>query len=181
MKGKKYSLLAGCLLLAVMITSISLANTDHRGKSYDSHHWKAKPSSHWHIWERAYRALLAQVEDLQAKLTQCKEAPPEFTILNPRPSRPPIIAVPPTARLDSLVGKSIAVVANYNPTMAPLAEALLDVVGVEGKVYFISDLPVAAGQSPRPITLADPIINMSLSDFEKDPHVADAIIVGNGF
>jgi hypothetical protein len=110
-----------------------------------------------------------------------KEVPAEYSIMNPRPSRPPIMASALAPRLSSLAGKTIAVVANYNGTMAPIAEALPKVAsGV--KVLFISDMEVARGQSPRPITLDAPgVTNMSLKDFEKDPKIANAVITGNGF
>jgi hypothetical protein len=42
-------------------------------------------------------------------------------------------------------------------------------------------MEVAAGQSPRPVQLNAPIVNMSLRNFEADPKVADAIVFGNGF
>jgi len=143
--------------------------------------------------DQSMPALKAKLAECQSNLAQCQGnwaeceadlaeclAHPQFTILNPRPSRPPIIAVPPTARLSSLENKTIAVVANYNSTMAPIAKALLGAApGI--KVIFISDLPVAAGQTPRPINLDPPIINMSLKDFEANPNQADAVITGNGF
>ena len=177
MKRKNYFLFAGCLLLVVFIASISLADPP-LGKLPD----QAAPALKAQI--EALKANLAQCQAIMAQcnadLTQCEEAPPQFTILNPRPSRPPIIAVPLTPRLSNLENKTIAVVANYNPTMAPLAKALLGAApGI--KVIFISDLPVAAGQSPRPINLDPPIQNMSLKDFELNPKQADAVIVGNGF
>jgi hypothetical protein len=105
------------------------------------------------------------------------QAHPKFSVLNPRGDRPPITAVPPTARLSSLQGKTLAIVGNYNPTVAPLATAFAQ---AGYTVIFVSDLPVAAGQSPRPITLPG-VMNMSLVDFEKNPMQADAIIVAHGF
>ncbi len=117
-------------------------------------------------------------------LNQCNtdlndwKAHPRFSVLNPRGDRPPITAVAPTARLASLTpGMTIAIVANYDGTMARLATAFFD---AGYKVIFVSDLPVAPGQSPRPIQLAG-VTNMSLVDFEKNPKQASAIIVGNGF
>jgi hypothetical protein len=104
----------------------------------------------------------------------------QISILNPRPSRPPITAQPIAPRLSSIEEKTIAVIANYNNTMAPIAEELVKTIP-NIKVIFISDLPVAPGQSPRPFDLEPPISNMSLEDFEKDPQVADAAILGNGF
>jgi hypothetical protein len=64
--------------------------------------------------------------------------------------------------------------------MPAIAEELLN-TAKDIKVIFVSDLPVARGQSPRPTTLDDPIINMALADFEADPTVADALVFGNGF
>ena len=105
----------------------------------------------------------------------------EFKLINPRPSKPPITAIALAPRLPDLTGKTIGVIANYDPAMAPIAEALPKTVK-GAKVLFISDLPVAAGQSPRPIKLDAPgVTNMTLADFEKNPKMADAIIVGNGF
>jgi len=105
----------------------------------------------------------------------------EFKIMNPRPSKPPIMASALAPRLSNLTGKTIAVVANYDAAMAPIAQALPKAIdGV--KVLFISDLLVAKGQTPHPIKLEAPgVTNISLKDFEKDPKVADAVIVGNGF
>jgi len=105
----------------------------------------------------------------------------EFKIINPRPSKPPIMAIALSPRLSNLAGKTIAVVANYDPAMAPIAAALPKVANGL-KVLFISDLLVAAGQTPHPIKLDAPgVTNVSLKDFEKNPKAADAIIVGNGF
>ena len=108
------------------------------------------------------------------------EAEPIFSVVNPRPSRAAIDAKALAPRLDSLEGKTVAVIANYNGTMAPLAQALLDTAD-DITVIFISDLEVARGQSPRPIELDAPIVNMSLRDYEADPSVADALVFGNGF
>ena len=111
------------------------------------------------------------------------KAPSELGLLrvvNPRPSRAPIDAVGLAPRLSTLEGKTVAVIANYNNTMPPIARALLDVVK-NGTVIFISDMEVAAGQSPRPVELEAPIVNMSLRDFEANPAIADAIVFGNGF
>ena len=176
MKRKNYFLFAGCLLLVVFIASISLADPP-LGKLPD----QAAPALKANLaqCQGNWAQCAADLAQCDADLAQC-QAHPQFTILNPRPSRPPIIAVPLTPRLSSLENKTIAVVANYNPTMAPLAKALLGAApGI--KVIFISDLPVAAGQSPRPIELDPPIINMSLKNFELNPKQADAVIVGNGF
>jgi hypothetical protein len=105
----------------------------------------------------------------------------KYTILNPRPNKAPIDVVPLAARLSSLEGKTVAIVANYNDTMPAIAREMTKVApGV--KVLWISDLPVTVGQSPRPADLNEAgITNMSLADFEKNPKQADAIIVGNGF
>jgi hypothetical protein len=105
----------------------------------------------------------------------------EFKIINPRPSKPPIMAIALSPRLSSLAGKTIAVVANYDEAMAPIAAALPK-AAKDVKVLFISDLLVAAGQTPHPIKLDAPgVTNVSLKDFEKNPKVADAVVVGNGF
>ena len=105
----------------------------------------------------------------------------QFTIINPRPSKPPIMAIALSPRLPNLAGKTIAVIANYDAAMAPIAAELPKAVK-DAKVLFISDLLVAAGQTPHPIKLEAPgVTNMLLKDFEKNPKVADAIIVGNGF
>ena len=105
----------------------------------------------------------------------------EFKIINPRPSRPPITVKALSPRLSSLAGKTVAVVANYDPAMAPIAAALPKVAG-GARVLFISNLLVAEGQTPHPMKLDAPsVTNVSLKDFEKNPKVADAIIVGNGF
>ncbi len=101
-------------------------------------------------------------------------------ITEPRPVRAPITAQRLADRLDTLEGKTIAVIANYNGSMPAIAEELLN-TAKDIKVIFVSDLPVARGQSPRPTTLDDPIINMALADFEADPTVADALVFGNGF
>ena len=105
----------------------------------------------------------------------------QFTILNPRPNKAPIDVVPLAGRLSNLENKTIAIVANYNNSMPAIAREMTKVApGV--KVLWISDLPVTAGQNPRPADLKESgITNMSLSDFEKNPKQADAIIVGNGF
>jgi hypothetical protein len=108
-------------------------------------------------------------------------APAQFKIINPRPSKPPIMAIALSPRLPNLAGKTIAVIANYDPAMAPIAGELPKVIK-DAKVLFISDLLVAAGQTPHSIQLEAPgVTNMLLKDFEKNPKVADAIIVGNGF
>lgn len=103
-----------------------------------------------------------------------------FTILNPRPSKLPIVAQPIALRLTDLDGKTIAVISNGNINMKPLAEKLLEILP-NVKIIFISDMPIAVGQTPHPIELGSPIINMNLADFEKDPQIADAVIVGHGF
>jgi hypothetical protein len=108
-------------------------------------------------------------------------APEKFRLINPRPSKPPIMAIALAPRLASLEGKTIAVVANYDAAMAPIAAELPKTVK-GAKVLFISDLLVAAGQTPHPIKLDAPgVTNLALKDFEKNPKAADAIIVGNGF
>ena len=107
-------------------------------------------------------------------------AAPIFSVVNPRPSRAAIDAKALAPRLESFEGKTIAVIANYNGTMAPIAKALLD-TAEDITVIFISDLEVARGQSPRPIELDAPIVNMALRDYEADPSVADALVFGNGF
>ena len=82
----------------------------------------------------------------------------------------------------NLAGKTIAVVANYDAAMAPIAAELPKAVkDRQGPVH----LGPAGGCGPRhPIPLnwtprASP--RGLLKDFEKNPKVADAIIVGNGF
>ena len=106
--------------------------------------------------------------------------PGTLKVMNPRPSRAPIDAVALAPRLNSLEGKTVAVIANYNESMPPIARTLLDAApGI--KVIYISDLVVAAGQSPRPIELEQPITNMFFRDFEANPSVADALVFGNGF
>jgi len=105
----------------------------------------------------------------------------QFKIINPRPSKPPINAIALSPRLASLEGKTIAVVANYDEAMAPLAAQVAKTVK-GSKVLFISDLIVAVGQTTHPIKLDAPgVTNMSFADFDKNPKQADAIIVGNGF
>ncbi|MCL2669400.1 MAG: hypothetical protein FWE89_01830 [Syntrophaceae bacterium] len=106
---------------------------------------------------------------------------PEFKIMNPRPSKPPITAIALAPRLPDLVGKTIAVVANYDPAMPPIAAALPKAVN-GAKVLFVPELPVAEGQSTHPAKLDAPgVTNVVFKDFEKNPKMADAIIVGNGF
>jgi hypothetical protein len=105
----------------------------------------------------------------------------KYTILNPRPNKAPITAMPLAARSSSLEGKTIAIVANYNEAMPAIAKEMTKVApGL--KVIWISDLPVTVGQYPRPADLNEPgIENMSLAAFEKNPKQADAVIVGTGF
>lgn len=160
-RSRKWSILPLCLLLIVLITGIS----------------SAKPPVD-RLPDQSHPALQAELEEVKAKLEACEEAS-KLTILNPRPSRPPIIAVPISPRLPGLDGMTIAVVANYNNTMPPIAIALSQIPGV--RVLYISDLPVAPGQTPRPVELPAPIINMPLAQFETTPSVADAAILGNGF
>ena len=182
MKRKRYLLPAGCLLFILAMASVLLA-----APPVEQLPDQSMP---------AMKAALAQcnsglgqcnngLNQCNAALGQCDadlaqwQAHPRFTVLNPRASRPPITAVPPSPRLSSLQGKIIAIVGNYNGTMAALATAFAQ---AGYTVLFISDLPVAAGQSPRPIQPNVPgLTNMFLADFEKNPMVANAIIVGNGF
>ncbi len=181
MKRKKYLLPTLCFLFMLFMVSLSLA---------------APPVAQ--LPDQSMPAMKAALDQCNTALGQCNgglgqcnadlaqcdadlaawQAHPRFSVLNPRGDRPPITAVPPTARLASLQGKTIAVVGNYNGTVAPLATAFAQ---AGYTVIFVSDLPVAAGQSPRPINLPPPIINMSLVDFEKNPMVANAIIVTHGF
>ena len=182
MKRKRYLLSAGCLLFILLTASVSMA---------------APPVAQLPDQSMpAMKAALAQCNSGLAQcntgLTQCNaalgqcnadlaewQAHPRFSVLNPRADRPPIIAVPPTPRLSSLQGKTIAIVGNYNPTVEPLAKAFAQ---AGYTVIFVSDLPVAAGQSPRPIQPNVPgLTNMFLADFEKNPMVANAIIVAHGF
>jgi hypothetical protein len=180
MKRRKYLLSASCLLLFVLLASVSPA-----APPVEQLPDQSMP---------AMKAALAQCNNALGQcrggLNQCNtalgqcnadlaewQAHPRFSVLNPRGDRPPITAVPPTARLSSLQGKTLAIVGNYNPTVAPLATAFAQ---AGYTVIFVSDLPVAAGQSPRPITLPG-VMNMSLVDFEKNPMQADAIIVAHGF
>jgi hypothetical protein len=173
MKKKKILLSMGCLWLVVLAASISLA---------------APPIEQ--LPDHSMPAMKATLDQYNTALSQCNaglaqcnanlaesQAHPRFSVLNPRGDRPPITAFPPRARLSSLQGKTIAIVGNYNPTVAPLATAF-----AQGgyNVIFVSDLPVAVGQSPRPITLPG-VTNMLLADFEKNPMVASAIIVAHGF
>jgi len=180
MKRKKYLLSAGCLLFILFMASVSLA---------------APPVEQ--LPDQSMPAMKAALAQCNSGLAQCKtglnqcntalgqcnadlaewQAHPRFSVLNPRGDRPPITAVPPTARLSSLQGKTIAIVGNYNPTVPPLATAFKQ---AGYTVIFVSDLPVAAGQSPRPIDLPG-VVNMSLVDFEKNPMQASAIIVAHGF
>ena len=180
MKRKRYLLSAGCLLFILLTASVSMA---------------APPVAQLPDQSMpAMKAALAQCNSGLAQcntgLTQCNaalgqcnadlaewQAHPRFTVLNPRASRPAITAVPPTPRLSTLQGKTIAVVANYNSTMPVLATAFAQ---AGYTVIFISDLPVAQGQTPRPINLQG-VINMPLAQFESNPMQADAVIVGNGF
>ena len=182
MKRKKYLLSAGCLLFILFMASVSLA---------------APPVEQ--LPDQSMPAMKAALAQCNSGLAQCKtglnqcntalgqcnadlaewQAHPRFSVLNPRGDRPPITAVPPTARLSTLTGKTIAIVGNYNPTVVPLATAFAQ---AGYTVIFVSDLPVAAGQSPRPIQLNEPgITNMFLADFEKNPMVANDIIVAHGF
>ena len=198
MKRKNYLLFAGCLLLVLSIASISLAKSSQQEKAKSSQHEKAKFSQHekakhypkGKIPDHSMPAMKFALRQCNDDLAQCNDdlaqcdadlaesqAHPQFSVLNPRGDRPDIVAVSPSPRLSSLTGMTIAVVANYNPTMAPLATAFAT---AGNTVIFVSDLPVAQGQSPRPITLPG-VTNMYLADFENDPTQADAIIVGNGF
>ena len=107
-----------------------------------------------------------------------------FNVVNPRPSRAPINATGLSTRLPAdLSGKTIAVVANYDNSMAAIARALLAAVPAIGKIIYVSDMEVAAGQSPRPIEMEKPFVNMALRDFEAPANLdtVDGIIVGNGF
>ena len=182
MKRRKYLLWAGSLLFILLMASVSVA-----APPVEQLPDQSMP---------AMKAALAQcnsalgqcnswLTQCDAELAQCDAdlaqwmAHPKFSVLNPRGDRPPITAVPPTARLSTLTGKTIAIVGNYNPTVVPLATAFAQ---AGYTVIFVSDLPVAAGQSPRPIQLNEPgITNMFLADFEKNPMVANAIIVAHGF
>ena len=175
MKRKRCLLSAGCLLFMLFMASVSLA---------------APPVAQ--LPDQSMPAMKAALGQCNTGLGQCNadlaqcdadlaawQAHPRFSVLNPRADRPPIIAVPPTPRLSSLQGKTIAIVGNYNPTVEPLAKAFAQ---AGYTVLFISDLPVAAGQSPRPIQPNVPgLTNMFLADFEKNPMVANAIIVAHGF
>jgi len=109
-----------------------------------------------------------------------QEKPGLLKVVNPRPSRAPIDAVGLSVRLDTLEGKTIAVIANYDSTMPAIARYMVaNIPNI--KIIYISDMEVAAGQSPRPIELEPPIQNMSLRNFEADPTIADGIVFGNGF
>ena len=173
MKRTKYLLSAGCLLLVVLMASISLAAPPV----------EKLPDQSMPAMKAALGQCNTALGQCDADLAQCDadltawQAHPRFSVLNPRADRPPIIAVPPTPRLSSLQGKTIAIVGNYNPTVAPLATAFAQ---AGYTVIFVSDLPVAAGQSPRPINLPG-VMNMLLADFEKNPMQANAIIVAHGF
>lgn len=112
-----------------------------------------------------------------------------FTILNPRASKAPIIAQSLAPRLPNLDGKTIAIVASSasltlaDPEVRPYGErTLLRLVGEEiaktasnVKVLYIT---------PENIELDAPLINtthITLEEFNEDPTVADAVIVGHGF
>jgi hypothetical protein len=109
-----------------------------------------------------------------------KEVPAQFNLVNPRPSRPPIMAVALAPRLSSLEGKTIAIVSNKIRDMDEIAAALPKVAsGV--KVLWVSDYWTAAGQTPEYRELNVPgVTNMHLKDFDKNPKMAAAVIVGNG-
>ncbi len=173
MKRQKYLPLAGCFLLFALMIPYAFA---------------APPVAQ--LPDQSMPAVKAALEQCNRGLTQCTtslnqcstelndwKAHPRFSVLNPRGDRPPITAVPPRGRLSTLQGKTIAIVGNYNPTVAPLATAFSN---AGYTVIFVSDLPVAVGQSPRPITLPG-VTNMSLAEFESNPTRANAIIVAHGF
>ena len=118
----------------------------------------------------------------------------QYTILNPRPvNKVPIDVTPLTARLKNLEGKTIAVVANVAEPMPEIAKAVAkNVQGI--KVIWVSTMPFFMpreerwGNKPAEVS-KDPLIDIgepgitqiSLTDFMKNPKMADAIIVGNGF
>ncbi|MCL2166594.1 MAG: hypothetical protein FWH49_04815 [Clostridiales bacterium] len=103
---------------------------------------------------------------------------PAFQVINPRESRAPIDAVGISERLDTLDGKTIAIWANYDPTMAPTAVALQEALP-NTKIIWMAGGSSSANQVP--VQQEAPIINMAQRDFDADPTIADAILVGNGF
>ena len=122
------------------------------------------------------------------------DQPGQYTILNPRPlNKVPIDVTPLSARLKDVGGKTIAVIANVAEPMPEIAKAVAkNVQGI--KVIWVSTMPFFMPREEKwgnkPVEESkDPLINinepsikqMSLNDFMKNPKLADAIIVGNGY
>jgi hypothetical protein len=124
-------------------------------------------------------APVAQAPTAQAPVAAQAEKPPVFQVLNPRESRAPIDAVALAPRLGTLGGKTIVIRANYDPTMAPLARALQAAVPTAKIIYLADSSSSSSNQTP--VVMEAPIINMPTREFDANPSIADAVIVGNGF
>lgn len=103
-----------------------------------------------------------------------------FNVLNPKPKRNPIDAHAISERLDSLDGKTIAIVSNKKHHLDVMALELMKEYP-NTRFIFIPDMPAVRGQTTVWRELGEGFRYMKFTDFMEDPTIADAAIVGCGF
>ena len=84
------------------------------------------------------------------KLQELKDDPFNIWVLNPIPSRSPIIATPLAPRIDDWSGKTILVLANYNGTTGTIAARIRALVGDDVRLLWAGNMTVINGQTTNP-------------------------------
>ena len=85
------------------------------------------------------------------RFVNLKDDPGNIWVLNPVPSRAPVEAVPLAPRVEGdWSGKTVAVLANYNPDTATIVAEVEKLLPASADLVWIGDMTVVAGQTVNP-------------------------------
>jgi hypothetical protein len=93
----------------------------------------------------------AQFAESLRRFVNLKEDPRNIWVLNPVPSRAPVEAVPLASRArGGWEGKTVAVLANYNPDTATIVAEVEKLLPESTNLVWVGDMTVVAGQTVNP-------------------------------
>jgi hypothetical protein len=130
----------------------------------------------------------AQCAESLRRFVNLKEDPRNIWVLNPVPSRAPVEAVPLASRVrGGWEGKTVAVLANYNPDTATIMAEVEKLLPESANLIWVGDMTVVSGQTVNPSKPPSDKWTVMRYAEEFQPAVregklkTDAIISGMGF